>query len=215
MVVSLFLYGLIVLALLMAELKENERVQAIIKPIAALGFILLAIYFGALETKYGKIILAGLVVCAVGDVFLLSRKSETLFKAGMAAFAIGHILYIIAFSNIKVISLPDDVDSIIGLGAVLPVLFGLYITKKTPKSMQRPVLYYCVIIYIMVFSSLLIPRTSPFIFATIAAIMFAISDMFVARDRFITPNPKNALAITPLYFGAQALFALSTQTLGA
>jgi hypothetical protein len=39
--------------------------------------------------------------------------------------------------------------------------------------------------------------------------MFAISDMAVARDRFVTQTPANAFVITPLYFGAQLLFAVS------
>jgi len=54
--------------------------------------VILALQFGALESTYGQFILAGLVACAVGDVFLLARKSQKLFIAGMAAFAIGHII---------------------------------------------------------------------------------------------------------------------------
>jgi len=43
----------------------------------------------------------------------------------------------------------------------------------------------------------------------IAAIAFAVSDYFVGMDRFIDPKKYWALLITPLYFGAQALFAIS------
>jgi len=43
----------------------------------------------------------------------------------------------------------------------------------------------------------------------IAALAFATSDYFVGMDRFIDPKKYWALAITPLYFGAQALFAMS------
>ena len=63
----------------------------------------------------------------------------------------------------------------------------------------------------MVLTSITINKQDAFILAPIGAIMFAISDMFVARDRFVKPDAKNAFAITPLYFGAQAIFALSTQ----
>ncbi len=70
--------------------------------------------------------------------------------------------------------------------------------------MRLPIVGYAVIIGIMVSASFL--TTLDII---IAAIMFAVSDMFVARDRFIKPSSKNALLITPLYFGAQALFAFS------
>ena len=64
---------------------------------------------------------------------------------------------------------------------------------------------YSVIIITMVVFAL----ASQVTLAIIAAIMFAVSDMFVARDRFVKPRPKNAFTITPLYFGAQVLFALS------
>jgi len=88
--------------LLIAELREERRAQFFFKPLAAFGFVILALQFGALESTYGLIILAGLIACAVGDIFLLSRKSENLFKAGMAAFALGHVFYVIAISKIRI-----------------------------------------------------------------------------------------------------------------
>ncbi|WP_084169053.1 lysoplasmalogenase family protein [Hellea balneolensis] len=97
MSMSLGLYGLVVLALLLAELRQDRRAQFFFKPLAAIGFVILALQFGALETVYGKYILAGLIACAAGDVLLLSRKSQKLFMSGMAAFAIGHLGYVFAF----------------------------------------------------------------------------------------------------------------------
>jgi len=102
MTVSLFLYVFAVLALLVSELKEDRRAQFFFKPLAAFGFVLLALQFGALETVYGKYILAGFIACAVGDVFLLARKSQRLLIAGMAAFAFGHIIYSFGFMASKV-----------------------------------------------------------------------------------------------------------------
>jgi len=45
----------------------------------------------------------------------------------------------------------------------------------------------------------------------IGALMFAVSDIFVARDRFVSPSVANRLWGLPLYYGAQLIFALSTQ----
>ena len=78
-----------------------------------------------------------------------------------------------------------------------------------------PVGIYTAIILMMVLNAIDLPLTRPILFAMIGAIMFAISDMFVARDRFVNRDAKNAIAITPLYFGAQALLALSTHISGA
>jgi len=66
-------------------------------------------------------------------------------------------------------------------------------------------------IALMSIHALRLPTQGPLLLAMIGAVMFAVSDVFVGRDRFVSTNPKNALAITPLYFGAQALIALSMQ----
>ncbi len=211
----LIIYALVVLALLIAELREDSRAQRFFKPLAALGFILLAIYFGALESGYGQIILAGLIACAFGDVFLLSRKSEKLFMAGMAAFALGHFAYLGAFISYEGPK-PSAVDWVIDGGIILGGLsFLRWLMPKLPKNMIWSVGVYTMIILLMVLNAIDLPLTRPLIFAMMGAVMFAASDMFVARDRFVKPDPKNALAITPLYFGAQALFALSTVSGGA
>jgi len=73
--------------------RDDRRAQFFFKPLAALGFVLLALQSGALETIYGQIIIGGLVACAIGDVCLLFRNSQKLFMGGMLAFAMGHLAY--------------------------------------------------------------------------------------------------------------------------
>lgn len=207
--VSLFLYAFVVLALLIAELREDRRAQFFFKPLAAMVFVLLALQFGALESIYGKTVLVGLIACALGDMFLLSRKSQNLFKIGITFFALGHILYTIAFG-----SQFDGLDiisyAIISVTSLSALMFFLWLKPKLVKGMSGLTFIYIIIITLMIAASL--GRFNYYLkyAAPLAAIMFAISDMFVARDRFVKYNPKNALAITPLYFGAQALFAFST-----
>jgi hypothetical protein len=43
-----------------------------------------------------------------------------------------------------------------------------------------------------------------------AAVAFYLSDVSVARDRFVAPGFDNRIWGLPLYYGAQLLFALST-----
>jgi len=209
-IILISLYAMGVVALTLAEIKVDRRAQYIFKPLAALGFCLIAIIAGGLETQYGQIILAALVACAVGDVLLLNRTSEKVFTLGMAAFALGHIGYIIA-----VFFMPTQIELSIYPMIVITILCTQvpYLIYKSMKphlanDMKWPVVIYTIIISAMLFVSLAKIMT-PFWSVSLAALMFAISDYFVARDRFVKANPKNALAITPLYFGAQALFALS------
>jgi len=210
MTISVILYGLIVLALLVAELKEDMRAQFFFKPLAAFGFVILALQSGALESIYGKYVLVGLIACAAGDVLLLSRNSYKLFISGMAAFALGHIIYSFGFMSygLEPNAIEFNGKTPLGmavLGAMLCLVGAVYIVTKADSDMKLPVCIYTVIITVMVILAIL--TANPFI--AFGAFLFAISDYFVGMDRFVDPKKSWALAITPLYFGAQALFALS------
>jgi len=203
MIYMLFIFAALVLGLTFAEYKNRESWQKWLKPAAALTFIALALLGGAVYWEYGRWILAALTACAVGDVLLLSRDSERKFMLGMAAFALGHSLYIAAFLHHPGFNFTGY------LIAIIPVLAGFiyfsWIMPKLPPDFKFPVAVYAMIIITMVILSFGLPGWM----IPLAAILFAISDMFVARDRFVDQQPVNALAITPLYFGAQSLFALS------
>lgn len=204
-------YAFIVAILTAAEMKEKQRWQRILKPLAALGFLVIAFFSTALFTTYGQIIFAGLLACAVGDVLLLSRKSSKLFLFGMAAFAVGHFAYLTGF--ILLPREPITTAYILKSGVVIFAAGGVFAWLKPhlPKDMRIAVTVYFIIILIMVLNALRRPASGVLLYATIGAAMFAISDVFVGRDRFVTRDPKNALAITPLYFGAQAFIAMSTK----
>lgn len=208
--ILLLLYGAFVAALTAAEYRRDRRAQYLLKPACALGFILIALLSGAFESLYGQIILAGLCFCAIGDVALLSRKSQTAFLLGMAAFAIGHFLYGYSFLKLGLAFVTENSSpfQILSLGAFITVLFffsPLSIAQHAPNSIKIAIVFYTLIILVMCMLAVL--TLQPMLIA--AALLFAISDICVGRDRFISEKSWHALAITPLYFGAQALFALS------
>lgn len=211
MVSLLVVYGFITAGLLIAELRSVAIAQRVLKPAAALGFLVIALYSGAPDSLYAQLILLGLIFCAIGDVCLLSRGSQNLFLLGMAAFAAGHFAYLTAFVSLS----RDAVTGIDFVVAVLVFLPGLavytWLKPHLPQKMSLPVRLYFFIILIMVINALRLPAQGPLLLAMIGAVMFVVSDIFVARDRFVTRDPKNAITITPLYFGAQALIALSLQ----
>ena len=195
-------YAIIVVGLTAAEYRRRSNLQKTLKPLAALLFIAIALAGGAIYWDYGRWILYGLIACALGDVLLLSRDNPTRFKFGMAAFAAGHLLYLFAFTKIAT---GAQVHPLALIAILAGGTFFWWIRPRLPRDMTIPVALYSLIIIAMVVRSFGVPM----IIVPIAAAMFAVSDMFVARDRFVEDDPKNALAITPLYFGAQALFALS------
>ena len=83
----LFLFGLIV---------DDLTLRLIAKPIPVLvmaGWVALS-----RVDRIGKVVAAGLVSCAVGDVLLELRHIPMMFVAGMVAFLLGHIAYTIVFT---------------------------------------------------------------------------------------------------------------------
>ena len=205
----LFLCGASVAGLLHAERREDAARKRLFKPLASLAFILAAIAAGALETGFGSIILAGLFLCALGDVLLLSRAAPA-FLAGMGAFAAGHGAYIAAFAHGGLSVGPAAVAGLAAGGALS--LFVLKSLWGGLGSFRAPVIAYCVIISLMVAASFGHWAAEPdgrSLRLAIAAAAFALSDLSVARDRFGAENFLNRLWGLPLYYAAQCLFAVS------
>ncbi len=192
--------------LLWSEVGQDARLKFVFKPLASLSFIGLALACGALYNFYGYFILAGLAFCALGDVFLLPSGTGKYFRAGVSAFLIGHIFYILA--SIALWS-PDVLRSqiILGLPFLICLLVPVY-QRIYPRADAQTDVYTGVIILMITAMLLCAVKTGIWILPT-AAIMFAVSDIFVSRNRFGPPSPKQFWMITPLYFTAQGLFAYS------
>lgn len=214
MTLLITLYAFCVFALLMAELRGQDIAQRIFKPAAGVGFLLLAVLSGALETLYGQLIMIALVFSVVGDTCLLKRGVGGAFMAGMTAFAAAHLAYILAlaqwgFSPIWLVWLiPAG-----GIG------FASFYMMKTviPATLRQKTLLYSVIIAVMGAFAILASYHSGHGLFVIASGCFILSDIFVSRHRFKPvaiqkrlKGARNFAIITPFYFFAQALFALST-----
>ena len=195
-------------ALLWAEMRGMSALRVPAKSAAALSFLAAAIAGGALDTDFGRLLLSGLAACALGDVLLLSRRAAA-FLAGMAAFAVGHALYAGAFLNAGVAYTPAAVA---GAGAMAASALGLFMWLRPHLgAFAAPVAAYCVIISAMVAASFGYWAAGGESGAALsgAAAAFALSDVAVARDRFVDPSPRNRMWGLPLYFAAQCAFALN------
>lgn len=198
-----------VAALLWAERRESESLKRIFKPLASLAFILAGHAAGVLETSFGTAIFAGLVLCAIGDVFLLSTKPAA-FLAGMGAFAAGHAAYMAAFLVAGVGWGPAVIAAAVaGLGLSAGLLLKLW---PHLGDFRAPVIGYSAIITVMLAMSAAHWAAAPSpesVNLFLAAAAFAVSDVSVALDRFLRPSFTNRLWGLPLYYAAQCLFAIS------
>lgn len=202
--VGLGAVGLI--ALIVVGRGEPLRPRVALKAFTSLCFILSALEIG-IDDRYDILVLAGLICGFLGDV-LLALRGKKVFLGGMIAFALGHVLYAVAFVSLGAAEpFPRASIALVGLTACGTLAwFWPYL-----GSMRVPVAVYVTLIAIMLIAatgSLTINGQGRWLVAPGAA-MFAVSDVFVARDRFIAPGFVNRLLGLPLYYAGQFLIAFS------
>ena len=196
-----------VAALLWAELKSSRLGVWLIKPVASTLFVITALLAGALASSYGRLILLGLLFSWLGDVFLIPKR-QLFFIAGLGSFLLAHVAFSGAFLQQPLEVLP------LTLAATATVVIAIIILRWLWPHLThnfRP----AVVSYLAAISLMVVLATGTMAAAglqlAIGAVMFAVSDIFVARDRFVSPSVANRLWGLPLYYGAQLIFALSTQ----
>lgn len=189
--------------------------SGVLKMLAASAYVAFAVQLGAAGSTYGRLILAALLLCWLGDLLLIG--TGRLFLAGLAVFLLGHVAYTGAF-------LVRGVDIVpVGVGAVVMVAVGVSVMRwlvgaELPVRYRWPVAAYVATIGVMV--ALALGTAWPDLVigggwaGTGRAILlgagaFAVSDILVARHRFVKEEAMNRLVGLPLYFAAQLLLASS------
>jgi uncharacterized membrane protein YhhN len=188
---------------------RGERASRLAKMTASTGFLLVALDAGALDSGFGRALLVGLGLSWAGDL-LLTYRSSGAFLAGLAAFLGAHVGYVVAFS-IRGISATTVVASALVLGVVSAAIVG-WLWPHLGRAMRAPVVAYVVAIGAMVATAL---GTGAFRAAggiPTGATLFMLSDVAVARDRFVAPGKANRLVGLPTYYAAQVLIALAASS---
>ncbi len=184
---------------LWAERRGLPVARAALKCAASAGFLVVA----ALATsggRYGRLVVAGLVLSAVGDALLLARGRRA-FLAGLAAFRAAHLAYAAAFAPAAHVS--------VAVAVVLAVAGALVVRWLWPRlgAMRPAVIAYAAAITAMLVLALGV--ASPL--ARAGAALFYHTDLLVARDRFVRPGFANRMLGLPPYYAGQILLALSTR----
>ncbi len=189
--------GLSLLGLLAAEVRRRPLARAAFKVACSLGFLLLALAQG-LEGRFAQWVFAGLVLSALGDVFLIFPSGRA-FLAGLVAFLLAHLAYVGAFAAE---GSPGPWAFALVLGVGLGVVRWLW---PHLEGWRVPVLAYAAVISLMLLFALATGRPE----ARLGALLFYLSDLFVARERFVRSEVLNPLLGLPLYYVGQYLLALS------
>ena len=198
--------AVLVAGLLVGEARGPAWLRAATKPLASLCFLAYAIHRGALGSTYGQAVFVALVFSWFGDVLLLG-KSKPLFGAGLGAFLLGHVAYVVACVGLGLHPGVTAETAIVvaGLGWAIHRWLG----PSLPPGLKAAVYAYIVVIGLMVIAAFGAWGQGATPLLPLAAVLFFVSDLFVARNRFITPAFVNRGLGLPLYYGAQILFCLT------
>lgn len=180
----------------------------IFKPLTMVFILLIAIMGQTTLPLYRYMIIAGLIFSMAGDVFLMLPSDR--FVAGLVAFLIAHLFYIVAFMSGTSTLIWWTLIPFVSYGIVIYILLAPYLGKLKP-----PVIIYIVVILIMAWSAWerwSHTSQSGALLASIGAFLFIISDTILAINRFRgTFKPARALNLAT-YFAAQCLIACSVGT---
>jgi uncharacterized membrane protein YhhN len=190
------------LVVLLVGERSSQTLRNVAKPVASAGFLGVAFAAGALDTTYGSWVFLGLLLGAIGDVLLLG-VSRNSFMGGLVAFLLGHVAYVVAFATLGLTG--STLLIIGGIVAVVGAIVFAWLRPHLDRPMRLPVAAYVVVISVM----LCIAAGSHIAVVIVAAGAFYLSDLSVARDRFVAPGFLNRVWGLPLYYGAQLLLAWS------
>jgi uncharacterized membrane protein YhhN len=195
-----------VAGLLVAEYRGARRGVWIWKPLASSGFVASAVAAGALHDTSGRVVVLALFLCLLGDVLLIPDDPRA-FRAGVLSFLGGHLAYAAAF-------LIRGIDAGFAAVALVAVAAAASITvarlkPHLPDGMVGPVTAYVGAISVMVACAIGTAWARPAPAIPVGALAFFLSDLSVARDRFVVASFANRAWGLPLYYVAQLLLATS------
>lgn len=196
--------------LLFFEQNDNRKGKLPTKTVLSSLFIFTALVQSHPIPQFYYVLLIGLIFCLGGDVFL-ALPQERMFLLGLVSFLLGHVAYLVGFFYLANVSHWTWIGGSIGLFAAAIVFFWL---RRHLGSMLIPVVAYIVVISFMLVGAWTVlgdtgVKLQGRLLVFIGALSFYISDLFVARDRFLKTEFKNRLFGLPLYYFGQFLLAFS------
>jgi uncharacterized membrane protein YhhN len=201
--------------LLYCEKNELQAAKLSVKTILSTLFILTVAIQSRPVPTYFLFLLIGMLFCLGGDVFL-ALPHPRMFLWGLVSFLVGHLFYVTAFAY----TAGTNQWTLIGLLMSLIASGVVYLWLQPHLGAMK----IAVICYMVVISAMAVSAWSMLgadhlmltgrILACGGALSFYVSDVFVARQRFIKTEFLNRLVGLPLYYGGQFMLAFSVGLIG-
>lgn len=185
--------------------RELRSLEYVAKPMATVFFLLSAV---ALDTANGPArvwLVAALVFCLAGDVFLMLPRDT--FVPGLASFAVAQVLFAGNFLTQD----PTVVRFLVGVIVGVPVTLLLArrfigaLVRVRRRELIAPVIFYMVVITVMMVSAMSAGTTA----GVAGALLFVGSDSLIAETRFVRARSWHGVSIMVTYHAALAGLVLS------
>ena len=205
--IAIVLFFIAAISDIYAIITGNETLESYAKPML---LTLLTVVYLVSASRPNFWYVLGMFFCFLGDV-LLMFKGANFFMYGLAAFLLGHIVYI----KITVGFLPKDLTvKMITSAFPFVVFFGLLVYLIYPNlgEMLIPVVVYGVTISTFGSAAFLNYRgekSTENLWLFIGAIIFILSDSLIALNKFYEPMELYGVAIMVTYILAQFLICKS------
>ena len=207
---ALALFWLIALAYILSSVFAPYPFQALFKVTPVL--ILLGMAYQQIAGVCKSPVLLALFFSGCGDVILAVEFQDN-FRFGLAAFLVAHLCYIATLAPFA--SLQNIRFKLLGIISVLiySVVMSLWVMPHEP-ALQVAVVVYITVITLMCATAMLTCRSGHYRHIA-GAVIFAISDSFIAWDAFRDPIPCASVWIMTSYYAAQYLLISGVQRLTA
>jgi uncharacterized membrane protein YhhN len=183
------------------------RIEFVLKP-ATLGLLVAAAAVSDLDSSLKPWVIAALALGLLGDIGLLlsNGRTDPPFLAGLGAFLLGHIAYIVAFTKLGLRGL----DLLAG-GLVVAGIAGLALPAVLRGAARSAGRHLALIVagYAGVLACMTVLGVGTGAIAVaIGAVLFLTSDTMIGRERFATALPSGRLLIIVTYHLAQFLILI-------
>ncbi len=183
-----YIFYLIALSTIVGTAFKITELIYVVKPLLTL--ILIYLYTLTLS-RINKLYIYAMLCCFVGDVFLLFKDQQLYFIIGLISFLIAHIFFIkIVFKRLINVSYKKILTTYIPF-LILFIFLFLFIIRSV-GNMLIPVLIYGMVLSLFVSVALVANeerRSIKSLYMLIGAIVFIISDSFLAINKFYYTLP--------------------------
>jgi len=189
-----------------AVYRRLVRVEYVLKP-ATLALLVAAAAVSDLGAEKSWVV-AALVCCLLGDVGLMlsTGRVDVPFLAGLGAFLLGHVWYIVAFAHAGL----HGPAALAGL-LVVDGIGGLALPAVLRGAVRGAGGAFAGVVagYAAVLSAMTVTGVGTGIIATaVGGVLFLCSDTLIARDRFVHPVRHGPLLVIVTYHLAQFLILI-------